>query len=76
MTGLFTQRASCFLPGIKAAAVYLWGSLQGVGPTVGEEDGGDGGDGGGSHSDGHHHADRGRQRYRAAQGYTDRPHNI
>ena len=60
-----TQRVSCFLPGIKVAAVYLWGSLQGVGPTVGEEDGGDGGDGGGWHSDGHHHPDRGRQRYRA-----------
>ena len=31
---LQTQRASCFLPGIKVAAVYLWGSLQGVGPTA------------------------------------------
>ena len=29
-----TQRVSCFLPGIKVAAVYLWGSLQGVGPTA------------------------------------------
>ena len=29
-----TQRASCFLPGIKAAAVDPCGSLQGVGPTT------------------------------------------